>query len=151
MLTKLTNLDRIVGGAALLFVVDLLFLPWIDVSFGIPGGGGVPGTSVSVTSAATSAPDGFLGILALLLGLAVLGDLLLDRLTEVKLPELPLPRPVLRLIAAAAAFALVALKFLLHPHPSYLGIGCWGGLVLGIAMSVGVFVANQAELPVAQS
>ncbi len=48
--------ELILGGVALLLVIDLLFLPWFDIGIG----------PFSVTSTATGAPDGWLGILAVL-------------------------------------------------------------------------------------
>ncbi|MHB8431501.1 MAG: hypothetical protein ACYDDZ_13425 [Acidimicrobiales bacterium] len=145
ILGKFSRRDLLVGGAALLFAIDLLFLPWVDVSATVPTINGVSFPSYSFTSSGTGAPDGFLGILAVLLALVVVGDLLLERLTAVALPALPVSRQMARTAAAGGAFLLVLLKFVLHLHPSYLGFGCWLGIVLGILMAGGSIVAGQKD------
>ena len=140
-LTRLSSLDRIVGGAALFLVVDLLFLPWIDVSYTLAAG--IP--AYAVTSSGAGAPDSFLGLLAVLLGLAVLVDLGLQRLTQVELPELPWSRDLLRAAGAGAALLLVALKFLLHADPSYLGFGCWLALALGLVLTGATYLGLKQQ------
>jgi hypothetical protein len=58
--SKFTRDELILAGVALLLVIDLLFLPWFDISVGI-------GTfKVSATSSATASPDGWLGVFAVL-------------------------------------------------------------------------------------
>jgi hypothetical protein len=127
-LSKLTKLDYWTAGMALVLAVDLLALPWIDFSVG----------PFSYTSSGVGSPDGFLGVLALLLALAVGADVLLARLA----PSLSVAalesigRGRARLLAAAGAGVLVLLKLLLHPHPSYLGAGCWAALVLAVGLVV---------------
>src|ERR1700730_9685170 len=67
--------DWIVGGLALLLVIDLLFFPWFDISVGAG-----PFT-VSATFTATGTPDGWLGVLGCLAALAVIADLAIERLS----------------------------------------------------------------------
>ena len=69
--------DWILGGVGLLLVIDLLFLPWFSISIG----------PLTATSAATGAPDGWLGVLAVLAALAVIADLAIERLS----PQTHLP------------------------------------------------------------
>ena len=123
---KFTKLDWWVGGTALLLVIDLAALPWVDVSVG----------PLSYTRPGTGSPDGFLGILALLAALAVAADVVLARLApSVKVtPVENFGRTKARLAASAGALALLLLKFMLHLHPSYLGAGCWAALVVGVAL-----------------
>ena len=123
---KFTKLDWWVGGTALLLVIDLAALPWVDVSVG----------PLSYTRPGTGSPDGFLGIVALLAALAVAIDVVLARLApSVKVAAVEsFGRTKARLAASAGALALLLLKLLLHPHPSYLGAGCWAALVLGAAL-----------------
>lgn len=125
---KLSKLDWWVVGAAAVLVIDLAALPWIDVSVG----------PVSFTSGGTGSPDGFLGVVALIAALGAGVDLLLARLMpSVRIAALEgFGRAKARLVASAAAFALVVLKFVLHPHPSYLGAGCWLALALGAVLTV---------------
>ena len=75
---NITRDDWIIGGVALLLVIDLLFLPWFDISAGPFG---------SFTLTATDAPSGWTGILAVLLGLALIADLAVERLA----PQTTLP------------------------------------------------------------
>jgi hypothetical protein len=130
---KLTSLDRIVIAAGVLLVIDLLAIPWIDVSVG----------PISVTSAGTGSPDGFLGVLALLFALGTVLSVVLERFTTVRLPSLPISSggkwigtAHVRSLAALVALVLIVLKFVLHLHPSYLGAGCWAALILGIVLVV---------------
>ena len=67
--------DWIVGGLALLLAIDLLFLPWFTVSASI----GI--VSVSASSTATGYPDGWLGVLAVIVVIALLVDLAVERLS----------------------------------------------------------------------
>jgi hypothetical protein len=125
---KLTKLDHWTAGMALVLVIDLLALPWVDVSVG----------PLSYSSAGTGGPDGFLGVLALLLALAVGVDVVLAGYAPaVRLGALEaFGRGRARLVAASAAGVLVVVKLLLHPHPSYLGAGCWIALVLAAGLVV---------------
>ena len=133
---KLDNLERqdwILGSVALALVIDLLFLPWFDVSIG----------PISITSTATGTPDGWLGLLAVLAALALVADLAIERLSpQTTLPALGGGRTSTRFALALAAAAFVALKFLFHVHFSLFGIGFWAAVVLTVGL---VVVANQAR------
>ena len=123
---RFTKLDWWVSGTALLLVIDLAALPWVDVSVG----------PLSYTRPGTGSPDGFLGILALLAALAVAADIVLARLApSVKVTAVEnFGRTKARLAASAGALAFLLLKLVLHLHPSYLGAGCWAALVVGAAL-----------------
>ena len=128
-LTKLTREDRIVGGVALLLFVDLLFFPWFHFSFSAGA------FSVSASSSGTGAPDGFLGVLAMLCALAVVVDVALERFSpQVTLPIIGGSRAMTRFALAAAAAVFMALKFLFHIHFSYFGWGFYLGVVLVVAL-----------------
>jgi hypothetical protein len=121
--------DWIVAALALLLFVDLVGFPWFSgyqLDF--------VGTTISLT--ATDAPDSWLGVLAALGALAVIADLAVDRLASTTdLPSLNGSRAMTRLLIAAAAAALLALKFLLSlGHFGELGVGCWAALVLAAAL-----------------
>jgi hypothetical protein len=119
--------DWTLGGAALLLVIDLLFLPWFDVSVG----------PVSVTSTATGAPDGWLGVLAVLGALALVADLAIDRLSPAtRLPALGGSRTTTRVALAGMTGLFVALKFLFHVHFSLFGFGFWAAALLTVALVV---------------
>jgi hypothetical protein len=124
--TGLERDDLIRGGIALLLAIDLLFLPWFDYSYlGVP-----------VTTTATDAPQGILGILAAVAALAFAADLGVERWSEVELPALGGSRFQTRRILAIAAAALVALKFLFHIDLGKLGLGFWLSAVLSSALVV---------------
>jgi hypothetical protein len=118
--------DWVVGGLALLLAIDLLFLPWFDVS------GTVFGVTVSASSTATGAPDGWLGILGMLAAIAVVADLAIERLSPATaLPNIGGSRAQTRLVLAGLATLFLALKFLFHiNHFSDLGFGFWAAVVI---------------------
>jgi hypothetical protein len=117
--------DWIVGGLSLLLVIDLLFLPWYSVSF----------FGHTATASATSAPDGWAGVLAMLAALAVLADLLIERLApQTTLPNLGGSRTATRRWLAVIAAAFLALKFVLHIHFSWFGFGFYVAVVFTAAL-----------------
>jgi hypothetical protein len=125
--------DWILGGVGLLLVIDLLFLPWFSISVG----------PFTATSAATGAPDGWLGVLAALASLAVIADLAIERLSpKTQLPAIGNSRSGTRFVLACAAAAFVVLKFLFHIHFGLFGFGFWLGVVLTAAF---VLLASRAR------
>ena len=125
--------DWILAGVALLLVIDLLFLPWFDVGIG----------PISITSTATGAPDGWLGVLAVLPALALIADLGLERLSpQTKVPAVAGSRTRTRLVLAGASAFFVALKFLFHVHFSLFGFGFWAGVLLTAGL---VVLANRVQ------
>ncbi len=138
-LSNVSRDDWVIGGLALLLAIDLLFLPWFDVS------ASVGPVSVSVTSTATGAPDGWLGVLGVLAAIAVVADLALERLGTVELPNIGGSRASTRLVLVGATALFVALKFLFHVHFSLFGFGFWAGAVLAIALVVMALRAREDE------
>jgi hypothetical protein len=121
----LSRNDWIVGGLSLLLVIDLLFLPWFSYSY----------FHFSATATATDGPDGWAGILAMLLALAVLADLLIERLApQTTLPNFGGSRTATRFRVSAIAVAFIALKFVLNIHFSLFGFGFWAAVVLSAAL-----------------
>ncbi|MGH2857777.1 MAG: hypothetical protein ACRDMJ_09855 [Solirubrobacteraceae bacterium] len=119
--------DWILGGIALLLVIDLLFLPWFSFSAG----------PFSFTWTATDAPDGWLGVLGVLAALALIVDLGVERLApQTRVPSIGGSRTQTRFALAAATALFVALKFLFHVHFSLFGFGFWLGIVLAAALVV---------------
>jgi hypothetical protein len=120
-LDQLSRNDWIVGGLALLLAIDLLFLPWFSISI--------------FSLSATDGPDGWCGILAMLIALLIVADLLVERLSpQTALPNLGGSRTATRFRLAVVAAAFVALKFVLHIHFSLFGFGFWAGVVLTAAL-----------------
>jgi hypothetical protein len=137
-LSKVSRDDRILGSVALLLVIDLLFLPWFSVSLG-----SVVGLSIgTVDLTATDAPDGWLGILAVLAAVAVIADLAVERFSpQTQLPAIQSSRTNTRFILAASAAVFLVLKFLFHlSNFGDLGFGFWVAVVLTAAF---VYVALQ--------
>jgi hypothetical protein len=131
--------DWILAGLALLLAIDLLFLPWFDIT--VSAGA----FSVSATSTATGSPDGWLGILAVLAAVGVAVDVGLERLSpQTQVPAIGGSRTSTRFILAAAAAGFVALKFLFHIHFSLFGFGFWAAVVLAAALVAFASRARQA-------
>lgn len=131
--------DWILVGVALLLVIDLLFLPWFDVSFSAGA------FSASATFPATDTPDGWLGLLAVLATLAMIADVAVERLApDTRVPTLGGSRTSTRLILTAAAGAFLALKFVLHIHFSIFGFGFYLAVLLAGALVVLAAQARQA-------
>jgi hypothetical protein len=127
-LSKYTRDELILGGLALLLAIDLLFLPWFEVSVGIGS------LTLSASSTATSSPDGWLGVLGVIASLALVADLALERLSNADLPAVGGTRAATRLALAITAAACVAVKFILNVHFEVFGFGFWAAAVLSIAL-----------------
>jgi hypothetical protein len=130
----LTRLEYWTAGMAFALAIDLLALPWVDVSIG----------PYSYSSSGIGSPDGFLGVLALLFALAISVDVLLAGFAPgVRLTRLEtFGRGRAPLLGAIASGSLVVLKLLLHLHPSYLGAGCW----IALALAAGLVVSSARLL-----
>ncbi|HEY1517635.1 MAG TPA: hypothetical protein VGF91_14535 [Solirubrobacteraceae bacterium] len=137
-MSKFSREELILAGVALLLAIDLLFLPWFDVTVGIGS------FKASFTSSATGEPDGWLGVLALLSLVALVADLAVERLGNVDLPAINGNRADTRLALAAVAAGFVVLKFLFHIHFSLFGIGFWGAVVLTAALAATAVRARDA-------
>ncbi len=125
--------DWVLGGIALLLVIDLLLLPWFSITAG----------PLSVSFTATDDPDGWLGILAVLVALALIADLAIERLSpRTTVPALYQGRTYTRFILACLTALFVALKFLFNVHFDLFGFGFWAAVVLTIAL---VYLALQAR------
>jgi len=130
--------DLIIGGIALLLIIDLIFLPWYSESFSA----GPFSASVSVVG--TDAPDGFAGILSLIGAIAVLGEVLVRNLASgVQIPAVGGSTATTRLILAGVAAGFALLKMILQiGHLGDWGFGFWLGLVLCVGL---LFVSLQGR------
>jgi len=129
---KLSKGDKIVAGAGLLLVIDLLILPWHH--FTVRG-------ILSVSRTGVQSPNSFYGVLAMLLALVMVAQVVVSKLTTAKLPDIPVPWAQVHLIAGIAVLALLLLKLLVET--SYLGFGAFLGLILAAALAFGGFTINQ--------
>ena len=134
-LSKLTLGEKIVAGAGIVLLIDLLFLPWHNIDVGI----------LSVSRTGVQSPNSIWGVLALLLALAMVAVVAISRFTTAQLPDLPVPWPQAMFFAGIAVAALLLLKLLLET--SFLGFGAFLGLVLGGAMAYGGFVMRNEAGP----
>jgi len=140
-LDNVTNEDWVVGGVALAVAIFLVMLPWFDVGSGL----------FSASLSATSAPDGWLGILAFLASLSVAADLALERFApHIQVPAIGGSRTNTRFILSVVTAVFVALKFLFHIHFTGIVSFAWGFYIDIIATAALVYVAYQARegLPV---
>lgn len=126
-MSRVTTGDKLVVGAGVLLLIDLLFLPWHQVF------------SFSVT--ATEAPGGWWGTLAALLTLGIVVATVVRRLTSVALPSLPRPIGEVNLGANAAVLAILILK--LGLDLDYLGFGAYLGILLAGAMTAGAVLGRE--------
>lgn len=127
--------DWIVGGLALLLIIDLLVLPWFSLGSATvnTGVGSITVGGGSLT--ATDAPDGWLAILAVIALIALLADLAIERLSpQTTVPIIGGSRSNTRLVLAGIAAGFVVLKFLFHIHFSLFGFGFWAAVVLTAAL-----------------
>ncbi|HET7652636.1 MAG TPA: hypothetical protein VFK42_06335 [Acidimicrobiales bacterium] len=130
-LNKLTLGDKILGGAGILLILDLLLFPWHSVDLGI----------VTINRQATESPNAFWGVLALLVTIAIVAVVIVRRLTTANLPELPIAWNLALFYAAIATLAILFIK--LVSETSSLGFGAWFGLLLAAAMVYGGFVMSK--------
>ncbi len=128
---KLTLGDKIAGGCGIVLVIGLLFLPWHSWDFGGYGG----------SYSAVEGTNQFWAYLALLLTLAVVGTIIVTKLTSVELPELPIPLNQAIFFATIATTVLLILKLILETNS--LGWGAWLNIILAGGMTYGGFLISQ--------
>ncbi len=122
-LARFSRDELILGALAAALAIDLLFLPWFEF--------GAEGSSFSASFSATQYPDGWLGVISLLAALALVADLVIERLApHVPVPSIAGGRAPTRFAIALIVAAGVILKFLFHVHFSIFGAGFWLGALL---------------------
>lgn len=134
-LSKLTQGEKVVGAAGVLLLIDLLFLPWHSIDLGI----------LSVTRSAVESPNGFWGILALLVTVAMVAVVVVTRFTTTRLPDLPVPLGQAIFIGGLTVAGLLLLKLVVETEA--LGFGAWFGILLGGAMAYGGYLMRQEAGP----
>ena len=135
-LNKLTMGDKIVAGAGIVLIIGLFAFPWhnIEFDFGF-------GAAASETRSAIESPNGFWGVLALLLALVLVGVVLAEKLGNVNLPDLPIPWNDAKFYAAIAILALLVIKLVVETD--FLGWGAWINLLLAAGIAYGGFLIKK--------
>jgi hypothetical protein len=132
-LESVSREDWILGGVALLLVIDLLFLPWFSISIG----------PFSTSLTATDAPDGWAGLLAVLAAIVFIADIAVERFSpQTTIPHIGRGRTDTRFALVCVTALFVLLKFLLQIHFSDFGFGFWLGVILTAGL---VYLALQAR------
>lgn len=128
--SKLSREDWMVGGGAIVLIIDLLFLSWH--SYG-------PFDAVG-----TDSPGSIWGVLALLATIVVLVDLALARFSPAtQIPTTQLGRDLTRAAIAAVALLFVIIKLI--DNTSYLAYGTWVGLILAVVIVAGAWLNAQGK------
>ncbi len=124
----------IIIAGVILFIVG--FLPWYSVSLGPLG---------SVTRSGWQSPGAIWSILAVFIGLAMAGVVLLKNFTEGVIPDAVggLSWSKVFLGGGVAALAFVLIKLL--NESSFLGFGFYLGIITAGALAVGGFVMVREE------
>lgn len=130
-LSKLTMGEKIVGGAGIALVLDLLLFPWHNIDIGI----------VSFSRSGIESPNGLWGVLAMLVAIAMVAVVVVTRFTSAKVPDLPFPLGQGMFIGGIAVAALLFIK--LVSETEFLGVGAYLGILLGGAMAYGGFLYRK--------
>jgi hypothetical protein len=138
--SKMRVPDWILGGCALVLIIDLLFFPWHKVDLGPFG---------DYSRSGVESPNAFWGWLALLVSIAILAVVIIRRLTTVQLPELPISWSDALFYAAIAALVLLFIKLIAETDS--LGFGSYFGILLAAGMVYGGFATKQADATSASS
>lgn len=130
-LSKLTVGEKVVLGAGLLLVIDLLFLPWHNIDLGI----------IDVSRKGVQSPNALWGVLALLVTIAMIAAVVVSRFSTTTLPKLPVPWSQAMFLAGVLVFVLLLLKLVIETD--FLGFGAYLGVLLGGALAFGGFTMRK--------
>jgi len=138
-LSRLSQGERIVLIAGVLLIIDLLFLPWHSIDLG----GAAEDLGVDTTQSGVQAPNGFYGVVALILTLVMVAQIVVDKLTSVALPDPPVPWAQVHMIAGIAVAVMLVIKLIVETD--FLGFGAYLGVVLGLAVAFGGYTIAQGH------
>jgi hypothetical protein len=133
--------DWIVGGLALLLLIDVLAFPWWHRAPAASGG------IVMESRPAIQAPYAWAALVATLALVVLLIDLGLQRgQPEIEITAIGNRRRTLRLVLAVVAVVFLALKFLLHP--SNLGWGFILAVIVAVVLLYAALQVNRGASPI---
>jgi hypothetical protein len=132
-LSKLSLGDKVMGGsAALLFIFS--FFSWFGIDVGF-------------ASYSENGWGSVFSLLGILIGIVILVVLILDKLTTVQLPTLPVPWKQAYFIAGIVCAVLILLQLLIGSSESGVDLDRKVGVFLGTLAALGVaaggFLKNQ--------
>lgn len=138
-LNKLSTADRVIGGAAILFLIAM-FLPWYGLDLGEFG------------SDSNSGWDYFLtGVVPWLLSAVMVAQIVIAKFTTTKLPAIPVPWGLVHLIAGAVIAVLLILRTVIGADEGSGSFSVdrdrmWGlfvALIAAIGLAVGGFLKSK--------
>ena len=139
-LARLSQGERIVLVAGLLLIADLLWLPWYDIDLGALD------DAVNTTATGVQQPYAGYGVAAVVLTLAMIAQIALARLLDVRLPEPPVPWSQIHLILGI--FVAVVLVIKLVRLTDSLGYGAYSAILAGILVAYGGYrIASEPISP----
>lgn len=132
-LKKLTTADRVVAGAAIVFLIAF-FLPWEGktVSFG----------TVSASKSWSGSEYFLTGWIPLLLAVAMVVQIGLARFSTTQMPKLPVTWGQAHLIAGSVAAVLVILRLLFTANVSGVDLDRKYGLFIAVLAAIGLAVGG---------
>jgi hypothetical protein len=141
MSRKLSQGEWIVLVAGLLLLVDLLLLPWHAVELTRTQQAVADAIGFDPTPSAVQAPGRGYGIAAVIFLLVMIVQILIARLTSLRLPQPPVPWSQIHLIAGI--FVLVVLAIKLIRDTSGLGYGAYSGMLGALLVAYGGYLIAQ--------
>jgi hypothetical protein len=134
--TTLSRGERIVLVGGLLLILDLLFLPWHSADLG--------GITVDLT--AVQEPYAAYGVVAVILTAVMVAQIVIARLTPVRLPGSRMLWAQVHLIAGV--FVAVVLVIKLVRLTDLLGFGSYSGVLAGLLVAYGGYcIAREGGDP----
>lgn len=137
LLRRLSEGEWIVLIGGTLLIVHLLLMPWHDIDL---GGADV---ALDTTRTAVQSPYSGYGVAAVALTTLMVVQIVLARLTPVRLPEPPVPWTQVQLIAGI--FVAVVLVIKLVRETAFLGYGAYSGVVGGLLVAYAGYRISQQE------
>lgn len=129
-LNKLSNGEKVIAGAGLLFLLSMFF-PWWGLDLGEFGSGSNNGFDYFLT-----------GWLPLLIVIAMVAQIAVARFTTTQLPRIPIPWNQAHLIAGAVVAVLLVLRVIIGADEGA------GGFEVDLDREWGLFVALIAAIGV---